>query len=169
MNIEGQDSIFGQENSVATAQSSAQSQLPEPENKMDDSIDNQQQVFGITAAWTVELRLIILATLIVKNLLTSQGHGSRWGPRGNGGGDLWSRGEDFKHTFSDTLKVTFQVSQFFIPPAVLVLFLLVQRLEQGSATCGSWVVCGPFGETKHLTRHISWIEISVIEKLAKNV
>uniref|UniRef100_A0A096LWB9 SR-related CTD associated factor 8 n=1 Tax=Poecilia formosa TaxID=48698 RepID=A0A096LWB9_POEFO len=43
MNMEGQDSIFGQENSVATAQSSAQPQLPEPENKMDDSIDNQQQ------------------------------------------------------------------------------------------------------------------------------
>ncbi|MED6272905.1 hypothetical protein CHARACLAT_001383, partial [Characodon lateralis] len=43
MNIEGQDSIFGQENSVATAQTSAQPQLPEPESKMDDSIDNQQQ------------------------------------------------------------------------------------------------------------------------------
>lgn len=44
MGIEGQDSIFGQENSVATAQSSSQAQLPEPENKLDDSIDNQQQV-----------------------------------------------------------------------------------------------------------------------------
>ncbi|XP_047466976.1 SR-related and CTD-associated factor 8 isoform X2 [Mugil cephalus] len=43
MNIEGQDSIFGQENSVATAQSSSQSQLTEPENKVDDSIDNQQE------------------------------------------------------------------------------------------------------------------------------
>ncbi|XP_044023944.1 SR-related and CTD-associated factor 8 isoform X2 [Siniperca chuatsi] len=43
MSIEGQDSIFGQENSVATAQSSSQAQLPEPENKLDDSIDNQQQ------------------------------------------------------------------------------------------------------------------------------
>uniref|UniRef100_A0A3Q1BZ24 SR-related CTD associated factor 8 n=1 Tax=Amphiprion ocellaris TaxID=80972 RepID=A0A3Q1BZ24_AMPOC len=43
MSIEGQDSIFGQENSVAGAQSSSQSQLPEPENKLDDSIDNQQQ------------------------------------------------------------------------------------------------------------------------------
>ncbi|XP_071354617.1 SR-related and CTD-associated factor 8-like isoform X2 [Trachinotus anak] len=43
MSIEGQDSIFGQENSVATAQSSSQPQLPEPENKLDDSIDNQQQ------------------------------------------------------------------------------------------------------------------------------
>lgn len=42
MSIEGQDSIFGQE-SVATAQSSSQPQLPEPENKLDDSIDNQQQ------------------------------------------------------------------------------------------------------------------------------
>lgn len=44
MNIEGQDSIFGPENSVSTAQSSSQPQLPEPESKMDDSIDNQQQV-----------------------------------------------------------------------------------------------------------------------------
>lgn len=43
MNIEGQDSIFGQDNSVSNAQSSSQPQLPEPENKMDDSIDNQQQ------------------------------------------------------------------------------------------------------------------------------
>lgn len=47
MNMEGQDSIFGQENSVATAQTSAQPQLPEPENKIDDSIDNQQQVLGL--------------------------------------------------------------------------------------------------------------------------
>lgn len=45
MNIESQDSIFGQENSVRTAQNSSQPQLPEPENKIDDSIDNQQQVF----------------------------------------------------------------------------------------------------------------------------
>ena len=44
MSIEGQDSIFGQENSVATAQSSSQAQLPDQENKLDDSIDNQQQV-----------------------------------------------------------------------------------------------------------------------------
>lgn len=44
MSIEGQDTIFGQENSVATAQSSSQAQLPESENKLDDSIDNQQQV-----------------------------------------------------------------------------------------------------------------------------
>ncbi|MEQ2216424.1 hypothetical protein XENOCAPTIV_015961, partial [Xenoophorus captivus] len=51
MNIEGQDSIFGQENSVATAQTSTQPQLPEPESKMDDSIDNQQQVFG--EVWTI--------------------------------------------------------------------------------------------------------------------
>ncbi|XP_029982894.1 SR-related and CTD-associated factor 8 isoform X2 [Sphaeramia orbicularis] len=43
MGMEGQDSIFGQENSVATAQSSNQPQHPETENKMDDSIDNQQQ------------------------------------------------------------------------------------------------------------------------------
>ncbi|XP_010729572.3 SR-related and CTD-associated factor 8 isoform X3 [Larimichthys crocea] len=43
MSIEGQDTIFGQENSVATAQSSSQAQLPESENKLDDSIDNQQQ------------------------------------------------------------------------------------------------------------------------------
>lgn len=43
MNMEGQDSIFGQENSVAAAQTSSQPQLPEPDNKIDDSIDNQQQ------------------------------------------------------------------------------------------------------------------------------
>ncbi|XP_028251021.1 SR-related and CTD-associated factor 8 isoform X2 [Parambassis ranga] len=43
MNIEGQDSIFGQENSVTTAQSSSQPQLSESDNKVDDSIDNQQQ------------------------------------------------------------------------------------------------------------------------------
>ncbi|XP_077588198.1 SR-related and CTD-associated factor 8 [Stigmatopora nigra] len=43
LNIEGQDTLFGQENSVATAQGSSQPQLPEPEIKMDDSIDNQQQ------------------------------------------------------------------------------------------------------------------------------
>lgn len=44
ISIEGPDSIFGPENSVATAQNSSQPQLPEPENKLDDSIDNQQQV-----------------------------------------------------------------------------------------------------------------------------
>ncbi|XP_060938372.1 SR-related and CTD-associated factor 8 isoform X2 [Limanda limanda] len=43
MNIEGQDSIFGQENSAGTAQSNSQQQLPDSENKMDDSMDNQQQ------------------------------------------------------------------------------------------------------------------------------
>ncbi|KAG7226249.1 hypothetical protein INR49_002999, partial [Caranx melampygus] len=43
MSIEGQDSIFGQENSVVNAQSSSQPQLPEAESKLDDSIDNQQQ------------------------------------------------------------------------------------------------------------------------------
>ncbi|XP_068608484.1 SR-related and CTD-associated factor 8-like [Brachionichthys hirsutus] len=43
MSIEGQDSIFGQENSVAAAQSNSQAQLPEAESKLDDSIDTQQQ------------------------------------------------------------------------------------------------------------------------------
>ncbi|KAK9533466.1 hypothetical protein VZT92_008582 [Zoarces viviparus] len=43
MSIEGQDSIFGHENSVASGQSSSQPQLPEPDNKLDDTIDNQQQ------------------------------------------------------------------------------------------------------------------------------
>ncbi|CAJ1073886.1 SR-related and CTD-associated factor 8 isoform X1 [Xyrichtys novacula] len=43
LSLEGQDSIFGQENSVATGQSSSQPQLPEQESKVDDSIDNQQQ------------------------------------------------------------------------------------------------------------------------------
>ncbi|XP_051942799.1 SR-related and CTD-associated factor 8 isoform X1 [Hippocampus zosterae] len=41
MSIDGQDTLFGQDNSVA--QATSQPQLPEPENKMDDSIDNQQQ------------------------------------------------------------------------------------------------------------------------------
>lgn len=49
--IEGQDSIFGSENSVATNQNSSQAQLPEPGNKLDDSIDNQQQV--CLASWPV--------------------------------------------------------------------------------------------------------------------
>lgn len=44
ISVESQDSIFGQENSVAATQNSSQAQLPEPENKLDDSIDNQQQV-----------------------------------------------------------------------------------------------------------------------------
>nr|XP_015825905.2 SR-related and CTD-associated factor 8 [Nothobranchius furzeri] len=43
MSIESQDSMFGQENSVTAAQNCSQPQLPEPENKIDDSIDNQQQ------------------------------------------------------------------------------------------------------------------------------
>ncbi|XP_029316025.1 SR-related and CTD-associated factor 8 [Cottoperca gobio] len=43
MSIEGQDSMFGHENSVVTAQSSGQPQLSEPDNKLDDTIDNQQQ------------------------------------------------------------------------------------------------------------------------------
>ncbi|XP_061824586.2 SR-related and CTD-associated factor 8-like isoform X1 [Nerophis lumbriciformis] len=43
MSIEGQDSIFGQENSGATAQGSSQPQLSESDNKMDESMDNQQQ------------------------------------------------------------------------------------------------------------------------------
>ncbi|XP_054652577.1 SR-related and CTD-associated factor 8 isoform X2 [Dunckerocampus dactyliophorus] len=43
MSIEGQDSIFGQENSVATAQSNSQPQLPETDSKLDDSMDNQQE------------------------------------------------------------------------------------------------------------------------------
>ncbi|XP_074548082.1 SR-related and CTD-associated factor 8 [Halichoeres trimaculatus] len=43
LSLEGQDSIFGQENSVATGQSSSQPQLPDQDSKVDDSIDNQQQ------------------------------------------------------------------------------------------------------------------------------
>ncbi|XP_041711283.2 LOW QUALITY PROTEIN: SR-related and CTD-associated factor 8 [Coregonus clupeaformis] len=43
MNIEGQDGIFGSESSAMPQQSSSQSQHPAPQNKMDDSIDNQQQ------------------------------------------------------------------------------------------------------------------------------
>lgn len=47
LSIEGQDSVFGQDNSVASAQSS-QPQLSESE-KLDDSIDNQQQVCLVNA------------------------------------------------------------------------------------------------------------------------
>ncbi|XP_053700324.1 SR-related and CTD-associated factor 8 isoform X1 [Synchiropus splendidus] len=43
LGMDTQDSIFGKENSVATGQSSGQPQLPEQDNKMDDSMDNQQQ------------------------------------------------------------------------------------------------------------------------------
>lgn len=42
--MESQDTIFGSENSAPLGQSSAPSQLPEQEAKLDDSIDNQQQV-----------------------------------------------------------------------------------------------------------------------------
>lgn len=42
LGLEGQDSVFGQDNNGATAQSIGQSQHPESE-KLDDSIDNQQQ------------------------------------------------------------------------------------------------------------------------------
>ncbi|KAI4804500.1 hypothetical protein KUCAC02_026126, partial [Chaenocephalus aceratus] len=41
MSMEGQDSIFGHENS--NAQSGSQQQLSEQDNKLDDTIDNQQQ------------------------------------------------------------------------------------------------------------------------------
>ncbi|XP_011488811.1 protein SCAF8 isoform X1 [Oryzias latipes] len=43
MSIEAQDSIFCQENSVTASQNSSQPQPPDQENKIDDSIDNQQQ------------------------------------------------------------------------------------------------------------------------------
>lgn len=46
MTMEGQDAIFGPENSAPPGQSSASLQLPEQEAKMDDSIDNQQQVWS---------------------------------------------------------------------------------------------------------------------------
>uniref|UniRef100_H3DHK8 SR-related CTD associated factor 8 n=1 Tax=Tetraodon nigroviridis TaxID=99883 RepID=H3DHK8_TETNG len=43
ISIEGQDSIFGPDNSLASTQNSSQAQLPESDTKLDDSIDNQQQ------------------------------------------------------------------------------------------------------------------------------
>ncbi|XP_056915395.1 SR-related and CTD-associated factor 8 isoform X2 [Takifugu flavidus] len=43
ISIEGQDSLFGPDNCVASTQNSSQAQLPETDNKLDDSIDNQQQ------------------------------------------------------------------------------------------------------------------------------
>lgn len=48
ISIEGQDSIFGPDNSLASTQNSSQAQLPETDNKLDDSIDNQQQVCLMT-------------------------------------------------------------------------------------------------------------------------
>ncbi|XP_057715445.1 SR-related and CTD-associated factor 8 isoform X2 [Corythoichthys intestinalis] len=47
LSIEGQDTLFAQEKSVATTQGTSQPQLPEPESKIDDSIDNQQQDMDI--------------------------------------------------------------------------------------------------------------------------
>lgn len=44
ISIEGQDSIFGPDNSLTSTQNSSQAQLPETDDKLDDSIDNQQQV-----------------------------------------------------------------------------------------------------------------------------
>lgn len=71
MNIEGQDSIFGQENSVTTAQSSSQPQLSESDNKVDDSIDNQQQVImasGLLSKLSIILHLMwVLYTFISVN------------------------------------------------------------------------------------------------------
>lgn len=64
MSVEAQDSIFGQENSVATAQSTSQAQLPEPENKLDDSIDNQQQVC-LTSMPLARFVLIVIYTSVV--------------------------------------------------------------------------------------------------------
>lgn len=50
ISIEGQDSLFGPDNCVASTQNSSQAQLPEADNKLDDSIDNQQQVRFIGGA-----------------------------------------------------------------------------------------------------------------------
>uniref|UniRef100_A0A4W5KHX7 SR-related CTD associated factor 8 n=1 Tax=Hucho hucho TaxID=62062 RepID=A0A4W5KHX7_9TELE len=44
MEHQQKDGIFGSENTAVPQQSSSQSQHPAPQNKMDDSIDNQQQV-----------------------------------------------------------------------------------------------------------------------------
>ncbi|KAJ7988885.1 hypothetical protein DPEC_G00313830 [Dallia pectoralis] len=43
MSMEGQDGLYGSDNTAAPQQSSSQQQHSELENKMDDSIDNQQQ------------------------------------------------------------------------------------------------------------------------------
>ena len=43
MSMESQEAMYGMENS-ATPQSSNQPQLSQSDNKMDDSVDNQQQV-----------------------------------------------------------------------------------------------------------------------------
>lgn len=54
VSIEGQDSIFGPDNSLASTQNSSQAQLPESDNKLDDSIDNQQQVCLVKTEMTVK-------------------------------------------------------------------------------------------------------------------
>lgn len=71
MSIEGQDSIFGQENSVANAQSSSQPQLPETENKLDDSIDNQQQVRLISGSSSKRRTLWLYESTFVNALYVS--------------------------------------------------------------------------------------------------
>lgn len=52
--MESQDAIFGSENSAPPGQSSAPSQLPEQESKLDDCIDNQQQASSDISNWLGE-------------------------------------------------------------------------------------------------------------------
>lgn len=95
--MEGQDSMFGQENSVAAAQSSSQTQLSEQDNKIDDSIDNQQQVcvfcsFTKNRVYSLFMSNVFLffsqrninGDEVAEVVFFSLGHGTGRGPRWNG-------------------------------------------------------------------------------------
>lgn len=94
--MEGQDSMFGQENSVAAAQSSSQTQLSEQDNKIDDSIDNQQQVcvfcsFTKSRVYSLFVKCFVFfpqrdinGDEVAEVVFFSLGHGTGRGPRWNG-------------------------------------------------------------------------------------
>lgn len=97
MSMEGQDSMFGQENSVAAAQSSSQTQLSEQDNKIDDSIDNQQQVCVFCTFTKSRVYSLFMANVflffsqrningdeVAEVVFFSLGHGTGRGPRWNG-------------------------------------------------------------------------------------
>lgn len=53
MSMESQDAIFGPDNTSTPAQGASQLQLQETDSKMDDSIDNQQQVCDLPLAFSL--------------------------------------------------------------------------------------------------------------------
>lgn len=74
ISIEGQDSIFGPDNSLASTQNSSQAQLPESDTKLDDSIDNQQQVCLING-WEKNHDGAVARVRMCSNGWTVVGHG----------------------------------------------------------------------------------------------